>query len=166
MKVEVKMTGLDGVLGVLRKLPPEVVSKRGGPVRAALRKGALVIQQQAKANLQAVTADATSAAARYSTGLLEKNLVITRGKKPSGSNGERFLVRVRAKRYQERKDGDTGKPVTTRKTASLLEYGSSQQQPEPWLRPAFEAKKQEALGAVETELKKSIDRIVKKLAKK
>lgn len=159
------MAGLDGVLDTLHKLPAEIVSKRGGPVRAALRKGALVIHAQAKANLQAATVNATDSATRLSTGLLEQNLVVSRGKKPLGSNGERFLVRIRRKTYGERKDGDTGKPVTTRKTAQLLEYGSSQQPAEPWLRPAFEAKKQEALDTVQTELHKAIERIVKRLAK-
>lgn len=159
------MTGLDGVLDTLRQLPPEVVSKRGGPVRAALRKGALVILRPAKANLQAAINGTTDEGKRQSTGLLLDNLVVTRGKKPAGENGERYLVRVRRKAYS-RKEADTGKPVTTRKSASLLEYGSSQQQAEPWLRPAFEAKKQEALDTVEADLKKSIDRIVKRLAAK
>lgn len=161
MKVEVKMAGLDGVLDTLHKLPAEVVSKRGGPVRAALRKGAMVIHRQAKENLMAATAGAKSEEARQNTGLLEKNLVVTRGKKPVGSNGERYLVRVRRKAYPGRK----GEAVTTRKTAALLEYGSSKQPPEPWLRPAFEMQKQQALDTVEAELHKSIERIVKRLAK-
>jgi hypothetical protein len=33
MAVDLKVTGIDGVLDLLRKLPPEVVSKRGGPVK-------------------------------------------------------------------------------------------------------------------------------------
>jgi hypothetical protein len=54
VKVEIQLTGLDGVLATLQSLPAEVVSKRGGPVKAALRKGALVILKAEKANLQAV----------------------------------------------------------------------------------------------------------------
>lgn len=161
MKVEVKMAGLDGVLETLHKLPAEVVSKRGGPVRAALRKGAAVIHRQAKENLIAATASAKSEEKRQNTGLLEKNLVVTRGKKPIGSNGERYLVRVRRKAYH----GRNGETVTTHKTASLLEYGSSKQPAEPWLRPAFEAQKQQALETVETELHKAIERITRRLAK-
>ena len=38
MKVEFKLQGVDGVLATLQSLPAEVVSKRGGPVKAALRK--------------------------------------------------------------------------------------------------------------------------------
>jgi hypothetical protein len=51
MKVELQLTGLNGVLETLRSLPPEMVSKRGGVALRALRKGANLIRNQAKANL-------------------------------------------------------------------------------------------------------------------
>ena len=161
MLVEMKLTGLDGVLDTLKSLPVEVVSKRGGPVRAALRKGAVVIQKQELANLQAVLSNQTDPGERESTGLLQKNVVVTRGKPPSSGNGERYLVRVKRRTYPR-----AGKPVTTLKTAQLLEYGSSKQPAEPWIRPAFAAKAAQAIRTVETELVKSIDRIVKRLAAK
>ena len=78
--VELKVTGLDGVLDMLKKLPPEIVSKRGGPVRAALRKGALVIQKQEKANLQAIISGTNDEGERLSTGLLMDNVIVSRGK--------------------------------------------------------------------------------------
>lgn len=155
--VEVKLTGVDGVLALLKSLPPEVVSKRGGPVRAALRKGAVVIHKRAKENLTASLSNKTQVE-RENTGLLLKNLVITRGKAPSDGKGERFLVRVRRKGYG-RAD------VTTLKTGQLLEYGSKQQPAEPWLRPAFASTAQTAITTVESELLKGINRIVKKLSK-
>ena len=114
-----RLTGLDGVLKLLESLPPELVSKRGGPVKSALRKGALVIFKAAKANLQAAVSNTTEQGKRYSTGLLLANLVVTRGKAPTTGKGERYLVRVRKKSY-----GRKGEPVTTLKTAQLLEYGS------------------------------------------
>lgn len=159
MKVEMKLHGLEGVLQTLRQLPPEVVSKRGGPARAALRKGAMVIHRQELANLQAVTALATDADKRLSTGLLAKNVVVSRGKPPSSGKGERYLVRVRRKGYPGRKD------VSTLKTAQLLEYGSSQQPAEPWIRPAFSSRAREAIATVKREMLSGIDRIVKKLAR-
>lgn len=167
MKIEVKMHGLDGVLDTLRSLPPELVSKRGGPVRAALRKGALVILAKAKTNLQASVSTPGKTGKNHSTGLLIKNLVVTRGKKPKGSNGERFLVRVRRKKYPNKSGESHGSlATTTLAAANLLEYGSSQQPAEPWIRPAYEAKKQEALDTVEAEMIRGIDRIVKRLAAK
>jgi hypothetical protein len=159
MKVEMNLNGLTGVLETLKSLPPEVVSRRGGPVKTALRKAAVVIFKQAQTNLRASTSNATADGKQYSTGLLLKNLVVTRGKKPIGSSGERYLVRVRRKSYQRK-----GKAVTTLASANLLEYGSSQQPAEPWLRPAFGSKAQEAIKTAETELIKALDRVVKKLA--
>lgn len=158
MKMEMELHGLNGVLETLKSLPAEVVSKRGGPVKSALRKGALVILKQEKLNLQAVTANTDFM--RQSTGLLLKNLIASRGKAPTNGKGERYLVRVKRKTYAR----VGGKPVTTLKTAHLLEYGSSKQPPEPFIRPAFQAKAAEAIRTVETELVKGIDRVVKKLA--
>lgn len=159
MQVEVKLEGLNGVLETLKSLPPEIVSKRGGPVKSALRKGARVIWQQAKSNLEVVTANADDEGKKYSTGLLLKNLVVTRGKPPFGGKGERYLVRVRRKSYQRK-----GKSTTTLATANLLEYGSVKQPMEPWIRPAFQAKAEEAIRVTEAELLRQIDRVVKKLA--
>jgi len=160
MKTELKLSGVDGVLNTLRSLPPEVVSRRGGPVKSALRKGAVVILKQEKANLQAVTNNATASETKESTGFLLANLIASRGKPPTVGKGERYLVRVRRKTYQRK----GGKAVTTLKTANLLEYGSSKQPAEPWIRPAFAAKAQQAINTVQTELIKGLDRVVKKLS--
>ncbi len=160
MKVELRLDGLKGVLSTLESLPREVVSRRGGPVLASLKKGAKVIQKQELANLQAIVNNATASGKKESTGLLQKNIVVSRGKAPTGGNGERVLVRVKRKTYARK----GGKPVTTIKTASLLETGSSQQPAEPWARPAFNAKAAEAITTVERDLVDRIDKIVKKLA--
>lgn len=161
MQIDLTLTGLDGALDTLKSLPAEVVSKRGGPVRASLRKGAVVLFKAAKANLVASLQNEP----RYSTGLLMKNLVVTRGKAPTEGNGERYLVRVRRKVYPAKAGrSHGGLAVTTVKAAQLLEYGSEKQPAEPWLRPAFESKAREAIDAVESDLLRSIDRIVRKLA--
>src|SRR5690606_39120250 len=118
MKVEMRVDGLNGVLNTLESLPSEIVSKRGGPVKNALRKAANVIKNQAAINLRA----AIEKGGDESTGLLEKNLVVTRGKQPQGTKGERYLVRVRRKAYDGEKLGrrqKAGKRLTTHKTAAL-----------------------------------------------
>ena len=153
----IRLTGLDGVYGMLRSLPAEVVSKSGGPAKTALRKGARVILAAEKANLRAVTSNATKEGSE-TTGLLAKNLVVTRGKAPSEGKGERYLVRVKRKAYVRK-----GKQVTTLKSAQLLEYGSSQQPAEPWIRPAFLSKAEEAIRTIERELVDGIDRIASRL---
>lgn len=159
MKVDVNITGLDGVLDLLKSLPPEIVSKRGGPVKSALRKAALVIQKQAKLNLQAQINGTNAEGEHYSTGLLMQNVIVSRGKAPTDGKGERYLVRVKRKTYPDRH----GKPVTTLKTAQIKEYGSSKQPATPWIRPAFEAKAAEAIKTAEMELVKTLDKIVNKL---
>lgn len=154
-----ELKGLDGVLRTLQELPPEVVSKAGGPVKRSLRKGALVLLQEAALNLARAT-DNLSTDDQENTGLLLSALVATRGKAPTGGNGERYLVRVKRLSYQR-----PGPATTTLATANLLEYGSEKQPAEPWLRPAFAAKAQQAIQTVETELVKDIDRVVRKLAR-
>ncbi len=163
MKIELKLTGADGVLALLESLPPEVVSKRGGPVKSALRKGALVILNAEKANLQTVMGHMVDGEQIESTGLLLKNLVVKRGKPPTGGKGERYITTVKRAIYPGRKGK---RPVTTRENAARLEYGTSdQRQPaEPWIRPAGLARAQQALDTVTRELVKGIDRVVKKLA--
>lgn len=155
--ITLQLSGLDGVLATLKSLPPEVVSTRGGPVKSALRKAALVILKEAQFNLYRVTANGTGE--EDGTGLLRKSVIASRGKAPNSGKGERYLVRVKRKTYTRQ-----GRAVTTLATANLLEYGSSQQPAEPWLRPAFQAKAETAIKTAEQELIKGIDRVVKKLA--
>lgn len=156
MRVEMNIEGIDGALKTLESLPKEIVSKRGGPVARALAKGARLIRDEAKKNLRTQIAMGGS----ESTGLLEKNVVAKRGKALKTGKGERYLVNVRRKTYPDRK----GKPVTTRKTASLLEYGSDHQPATPWLRPAVHAKGQTAINVITQDLKRRIDIEVNKLA--
>lgn len=157
MKVEMKLVGADNIISLLRSLPAEVVSKRGGPVKLALAKGARMIRDEAKRNLQQAIAENGD----VSSGLLLDNVVASRGKAIHGSRGERYLVRVRRKTYPDR----TGKPVTTHKTANLLEYGSAHQPATPWLRPAVQTKGSEAINVMTADLVARLDRLVKKLAK-
>lgn len=160
--------GLAGVLATLQALPRELASKRGGIVRAALRKAAVVLQKQVKANLAQIIAEPNVNApgglpANDSTGLLKKNIVVTRGKPPSGQNGEVILVRIRNKVYPP--DQVSGKkPISTAQVARLLEYGTERRRAMPFIRPAFEAKKQEAVATFQREIFAGIDKAYRKIA--
>lgn len=158
MKVDIDIKGLDGVLDLLKSLPEEVVSKRGGPVKLALAKGARVMRAQVERNLIMVTQTMATEEKQRSTGFLRQNLVSTRGKEPIGTKGERYLVRFRRKSYPN-------KAARTEQVAQLLEYGSSQQPAEPFIRPAFQSKAQEVINVVSEDLVKRLDRIVLKLSK-
>lgn len=172
-----KLEGLDGVLETLKSLPPEVVSKNGGPVRRALAKGARLIRDQARANfLVAVNAPGKTGITN-STGFTEKQIV-TKRKQLTQIKGERYIVTVRyvlhpANRVLEkaRTHRRKGSKKTTKEQkirandiAYIMEYGSANQPATPWLRPAFESRKMEAIMTTEKALVQGIDRIVKKLA--
>lgn len=157
MKVEVKLSGVDGVLQTLQSLPAEIVSKRGGPVKSALGKGARFLRDRAKENLKA----AIALHGDESTGLLLANVIASRGKAPMSGKGERYLVRVKRKSYPK-KGGET---VTTLKTANLLEYGSEHQPATPWLRPAVIQNGQQTIDVISQELLRRIDKVVKDLGK-
>ena len=45
--IRLEVSGIDGVLDTLKSLPAEVVSKRGGPVKLALAKGARLLRESA-----------------------------------------------------------------------------------------------------------------------
>lgn len=155
VRIEFDIKGADNVLKTLQSLPPEVVSKRGGAVKLALAKGARLIRNEVKKNLQrTIKTD-------ESTGLLEKNIIASRGKQPYGTKGERYLVRVKRKTYPDR----DGRPVTTLKTANILEYGSEKQEPAPFIRPAAQAKAQEAINVIVNDLVKRVDKIASSMLK-
>ncbi|MGY6272435.1 hypothetical protein ACXIUT_22345 [Achromobacter denitrificans] len=154
MKVEMKLRGVDEVMRTLQSLPAEVVSKRGGPVKTALARGARYLRDRAKENLQASVTNTGD----ESSGLLLQNVIASRGKPPIGSKGERYLVRVRQKTYTRK-----GKePVTTRKTAALKEYGSSHQPATPWLRPAVQQHGQRVIELMSADVVRQIEKVIAK----
>lgn len=155
MRMDMDLHGIDGVLRTLRSLPKEVVSKRGGPVKLALAKGARLLRDYEKANLRAVIAQHGD----DSTGLLEESIIASRGKEPRGTRGERYLVRIKRKTYPDRE----GKPVTTLKTAHLKEYGSVNQPATPFIRPTVKVHAVEAIHVVTRDLLRRVDNVVRKL---
>ena len=166
-----KLEGLDGVLDLLKSLPPEVVSKRGGPVRSSLRKGALVIQRQAQANVSAAIAQPGKTGITDSTGFTAKNVVAKRSRLTQ-IKGERYVVTVRSVPHpsgrlyvRAKRKSASSQIVKTNDIAFFLEVGTATQPATPWLRPAFESKAEEAIRTTERELLAGIDRIVKKLAR-
>lgn len=162
MKVEVSMEGLDGVLDTLKRLPPEVVSKRGGPVRRALAKGAKLIRDESRKALQRSIDAAGKTGITETTGFTASNVIMKR-RRLDYINGERYIVTVRPKKHpsglQYRK-----RTIQTNDIAFIMEHGSSKHPALPWLRPTFAAHAAAALRLIETTLIADIDKIVKKLA--
>lgn len=155
MKSGLEIKGIDGVLNLLRSLPPEVVSKRGGPVKSALAKGARFLRDKERENLQAVLEPGEE-----STGLLAENIIASRGKAPIGGKGERYLVRIKRKMYPGRK----GEQVSTLKSAQIKEYGSVKQPARSFIRRTVIEQGSQTIKVVVTDLVARLDRVVKKLA--
>lgn len=163
MAVEtVKIIGLEGVLRTLQQLPPELVSKRGGPVRTALRKASKLFVDQMKANVQAIADEVNIDGRSYSTGFLQKNIVTTRGSRQQ-FKGERYIVRVRRKAYP--KKSANSKTVTTKYVGALLESGTEKRRPMPWARTAFDAKREQVLPLFVSEMQRQLNIIERKLAR-
>lgn len=152
----VHVKGLDELLETLKALPPSLVSKRGGPVRTALRKAAVVIQLEAKQNVQRIVAEPNKDGRdSISTGNLERAIIVSRRKPAPGRKGERFHVRV--KRGAKAPSG-----VTANKYGAILEFGYEGVPAKPWLRSAFEAKRAEALDVFVSDLRRGLDAAVAK----
>jgi HK97 gp10 family phage protein len=158
--------GLDGVLAALKALPPEIVSKNGGPVKSALRKGGVVIQKAAQENVRRVVTN-TQAKGYTSTEVLEKAIVVRRDPNPQRSGAaERYRVLIaRGRKYGDRLNKKGGKPLTAVMTGRWLEFGDERQPAEPWMTPAFMSSKERALSTVVDELRKGVDRAIRKVSK-
>lgn len=155
--------GLDGVLDKLKSLPPEIVSRRGGPVKSALRKGGVVIQKEWQAQIRAIIAEPNEGLPYRSTGLLEKNVVVSRDSKPWRMKAnERYVVRVRSKRYPKASPGQK-QAATTAQVARLLEWGAEHIRPRNWASKGFMVARQKALNTVVSELNAGIARVIRKM---
>lgn len=151
--------GLDGLLKTLLALPPEIVSRSGGPVRTALRKAGVVFQKAARENIkQIVAAPNKDGRTPESSKTLETSIIVSRGKPQPGFKGEVFRVRV--KRGARAPNGETAN-----KYGGILEFGYEGVAAKPWLRPAFEANKHEALGVFVSEMQKRLDAAARKARK-
>lgn len=151
----VHIKGLDELLKTLKALPPEIVSKRGGPVRAALRKAAAVVQKEAQENVDRLVQDGETA---ESTGTLRKALIVSR-KKPGNFKGERFWLRIK-------RGAKNPKGVTANTYGGALEFGDDRAPAKAWMRKAWEAKKEQALDTFLREIPKAIDAAIKRAKKK
>ena len=157
----VHLEGLRGTLDMLKRLPPELVSKAGGPVKLALKKAAEVLRDAARANVQRIIDEPNlDEQATKSTGLLKKSIVAARGKMPPGLKGERYSVRIRKnQKYPETR----GKGLTAVQIGRQLEEGTERRDPKPWLRPAFDEKKGAAVDTFVSEVNRRGQALIDKL---
>ena len=96
MKFEFDIKGLSGMLKTLESLPAEIVSKRGGPVKLALKKAAYVIRDEESRRFQALV---NQRGTNETTGLLNKSIIVKRGKVNLEGKGEKYIVTFKRSIY-------------------------------------------------------------------
>jgi HK97 gp10 family phage protein len=155
----VKVEGLAELTRRLRALPPEIAGKNGGPLRKAIGRAAVIIRDEAKRR------------APVDLGVLRDNIVAARNRRSTqGTEGYYVEVRRKSRRFgntkRNRQKGRVGQSYTYDGQAyygMMVELGTQHMRAQPFLRPAFEAKKEEAATVFRTELSKAIDAAVRKL---
>ena len=157
MSVDIK--GLKELQAALNQLPREVQKR---PLRAAVSAAAKVIQDEAKRR------------APIDTGNLRKAIYRTRSRSGSGTGQETFLVAVKkgkaeyANTARNRRLNRVGKKYQTQGEAyywRFLEFGTAKMAAKPFLRPAFENKKQMAVDVLKQKLGDAITKTAMKLKK-
>jgi HK97 gp10 family phage protein len=157
MSVDIK--GLKELQAALNQLPREVQKR---PLRAAVSAAAKVIQDEAKRR------------APIDTGNLRKAVYRTRSRSGSGPGQETFLVAVKkgkaeyANTARNRRLNRVGKKYQTQGEAyywRFLEFGTAKMAAKPFLRPAFENKKQMAVDVLKQKLGDAITKTAMKLKK-
>lgn len=172
-RVDVEISGIDGVLDMLKNLPADVVSKRGGPVKKALRKAAVIIQKEAQNNIRKIVLEPNKdGKPSKSTGSLEKAVTVGRGKYLGGTLGERYMVWLprEKKKYantrenvRKRRVGKTYTVESPQFYGRFLEYGTSKMQKKPWLRPALMSKGDAAIAVARESLLAELEKITQKM---
>jgi HK97 gp10 family phage protein len=151
--------GLEGLLATLKALPPEIVSKGGGPVRTAARLSLKQMQRDAIQNVQLIVDQPNKdGSTPTNSKTLEKAIIISRRKPGAGFQGEIFSLRV--KRGARAPNGQTAN-----KYGGILEFGYEGVPAKAWLRRAFEANKDTAVTVFTSELTKRIEAATRKARK-
>lgn len=163
MKTVAEVKGLEGVLSLLNKLPPELVSKRGGVVLSGLRKGANVMRKAWREEVQRLISEPNIGPDYIATGTYQKAISTSRLRKPKEVGGDEAVrVRVKAAPYPET---GNGKPKNAAMVAGILEHGTEHMEAKAPMRKAFEASSQKALDAVVKATNDGIAKAIKKLDK-
>lgn len=153
----VKITGADEFLTLLKKLPPELVSKRGGPVLVGLRRGGNSMRKSWREEIKRIIEEPNIGGVYLSTETYAKSIAVIRMRRPQRV-GANEAVRVTVKPGAVYPNGTRVALV-----AGVLEYGREDMPAKAPIRKAFEAGKQKALESVVKGINDGIKRAIKKL---
>jgi HK97 gp10 family phage protein len=156
---EVVRINADGFLDLLEKLPAELVSKRGGPVLAGLRRGGNVMRKAWREEIDRLIAEPNIGKQYIASGTYQKSIRVVRMRRPERV-GANEAVRVTVPGNATYPDGERVAMV-----AGVLEAGTEHMEAKAPMRKAFDARKGEVLQAVISGMDAGIQRAIKKLDK-
>lgn len=159
----VRIEGLAGVLDVLKQLPSEIVSKAGGPVKLGLKKAAEGLRDRAQMNVQRIVdKENKDGEPSKSLGILKRAVIAKRGGRMR-VKGESYIIAIkRGQKYP----ASRGKNLTAAQIGRQLEYGTEHRDADPWMRPAYDEGKREAVETFTKEVTTRTEAIVKRLERK
>ena len=148
---EVRVEGLDELAKALKELPKRLA--RNG-LRASVYAGAKVIRDEAR--LKAPVATRQLGANQQPPGTLKRSIIMKQIPEQSDAQKQVFFVAVRhGKKY--RNQGKKGNLSQDAYYAHFVEFGTVKMSPQPFMRPAFEGKKNEAVDAIKDKLAERIE---------
>jgi HK97 gp10 family phage protein len=159
LKTSVRIEGLDRLRRIFRELPEALQEKELGN---AVSKGAAVIGREA----QRLAPELKTDDPRRTKGLLRRMIRWTRGVRRSSEAAAFVSVRRPGKKAvaKAKRGGSTGSHIDPWYW-KLIEFGTSRMKAIPFLRPAYESKKMEAVETIKNELAIGIDKQAKRLAR-
>ena len=159
MAEQIKLHGLDQLKNTLKDLPAVLGEK---VLRAGLRAGAKPIRDEARANAPVLQ----ESDPRRKPGTVQKNIVTRKSKK------DKYGVYVGVKALKagqiaafKKNNGKSANNPDDPFYWIFNEFGTSKMPAAPFLRPAFESKKYDALTRFQEHAKKRVVKEAEKLAK-
>lgn len=153
--IDFSITGVDSLLGKLDSISDDL-RRRGG--RAALRKAANVIVDRAKTNASRIDDPLTGRSITANVAMRWNGRLF----KKTGNLGFRIGVLHGA---VLKKHPDLGENAPTPHWR-LIEFGTENVRAQPFMRPAAESSVSEVINVFASEYEKSIDRAIRRAAKK
>ena len=153
MAVEIKVHGLDEIERKLKSLPEKLGRNA---MRRALRKGANVIRDAAKANAKRIDDPKTREQ-------IWQNIAVASGGRKREKEAGGVMMRVGVRGGAKPASGDNGTPGGNTTHWRFVELGTSEARAQPFLTPAGAEKAQAAYDAIATDAIKQFDKELSKL---
>lgn len=151
MASEMKVEGLSELVEKMRELPKNIARNA---LRAGVYAGAKVVQEDAKRRAPVYTGPIS--AGHPPAGTLKRSIIMKQIREESGPQQQVFYVMVRyGKKY--RKQGKKGNLSQDAYYWRFVEFGTASQPAHPFMRPAFESTKMQAVEAIAAKLGERIE---------